>query len=168
RTESEVIILKEHERRPRADRVEDRVREAIVGLDVGAVVLRVEVGSNVDDMAEWPQAPVREAIEPLRDVVRLEPDSLQGVVPLAGRHLDTAPGVRGLAVGVPLSLSDPRGPGRARHGIERGGEAAGAPDDLDSAASPDVLIGFALRRDDDRGAARVFAHASFEVGLAGL
>ena len=109
----------------------DRVGEALVDSLVLAPVFGAKDGTRVGNVAEGPEAFIREAFVIAAVFLRGEPDAPQRVGGTRGRYLQVITGINDFAIGVAGAVGNPGTVASIENGFKSGDDAAGGDEHLD-------------------------------------
>ncbi len=149
RQQREMVVLHEDDRVRGLRFLLDRVRELRVHVAIVLEVRRAERRPHMRDVAERPQALVREAAVVAGLLLGRQPDAAQLVGGRVRRHGDAVEFVDGDAVRGAAAMCDPDPGACAHHGLERSDEAARGPLDADAVRRLHVDVRLAVADHDD-------------------
>ncbi len=151
RQEREVVVVHQQDRRTHVPHFfEHRIRELTIDRLIVRPVLGPEDRARVGDVAERPEALVREAVVVAALFLPGQPDAAQRVAGMIRRHTQPARLIHDDAIGAAGALRDPCPAAREHDGLDRGDQPARRHDDLDAAIAEPVHVRFAVRHDEER------------------
>jgi len=162
RQQREVIVLDQDDGIGGLGFADHRVGEPAVDGEVGVPVRRAKDRARVRDVAQGPQAAVREPVVVPGFLLLGEPDAPDPVSRALGRHHHVIARIRRFAVGVAAAVSDPCSRARPHHRLERGHKPARGPLHLDAIVAPHVDVGLPVGNDEHFLSLQVVAQYSPE------
>jgi hypothetical protein len=147
--QAEVIVLNEHERRLVAGLREHDVGEQSVHLPISVPVLGAEDRWRERDVAERPQALVRQTVVESLLLFFAQPDPPERVRRVVRRDTNPVPFVHHVAIRVPAPVCDPGSAARLHQRVDRRCHPAGRFHHRDLVTDIPMDVRFAVRNHDE-------------------